>query len=65
MTILVRLMDWGCDWCGPWETKVQKLGVNKKFSHQINVAKNQKKERLERREPSAKKHCLPKRFPKN
>jgi hypothetical protein len=28
VTILVRLMDWGCDWCGPWETKVQKLGVN-------------------------------------
>ncbi len=26
-------MDWGCDWWGPWETKVQKLGVNKKFSH--------------------------------
>jgi hypothetical protein len=32
VTILVRLMDWGCDRCGPWETKVQKLGVNKKFS---------------------------------
>ncbi len=30
VTILVRLMDWGCDRCGPWETKVQKLGFNKK-----------------------------------
>jgi hypothetical protein len=35
-------------------------------NNQINVAKNQKKKRkLKRREPSAKKHCLPKRFPKN
>jgi hypothetical protein len=35
-------------------------------NNQINVAENQKKKgRLERREPSAKKYCLPKRFPKN
>jgi hypothetical protein len=34
--------------------------------NQIKVAKNQKKKgRLERREPSAKKHCLRKGFPKN
>jgi hypothetical protein len=35
-------------------------------NNQINVAKNQKKKgRLGRRESSAKKHCLPKGFPKN
>jgi hypothetical protein len=35
-------------------------------NNQINVAENQKKKgRLERREASAKKHCLPKGFPKN
>jgi hypothetical protein len=34
--------------------------------NQINVAENQKKKgRLERREPSAKKSCLTKGFPKN
>jgi hypothetical protein len=32
VTILESLMDWGCDWWGPWETKVQKVCVNKKFS---------------------------------
>jgi hypothetical protein len=35
-------------------------------NNQIKVAKNQKKKgRLERRKTSAKKHCLPKGFPKN
>jgi hypothetical protein len=36
-------------------------------NNQINVAKNQKKKkgRLERSEPSAKKHGFPKEFPKS
>jgi hypothetical protein len=36
--------------------------------NQLNVAENQKKKkkgRLERRETSAKKYCLPEGFPKN
>jgi hypothetical protein len=33
--------------------------------NQINAAEKQKKGRLERRKPSAKKSCLPKGFPKN
>ena len=50
----------------PHAASVTKKYDRNQSDQQINVAKNQKKKgRLDRRKPSAKKHCLPKGFPKN